>query len=115
MKFFSSNKKTLKDTHVTSGIMDWDKHEVMRALTSLSIETVLLNIGKPVLDKVTNELQKKYKCYIPDCYDHPEYLGHVLRSIFGDSSNQIVDSIKIELQEYAHDQGMLTLIKTIGS
>lgn len=115
MKFFHRSKEILKQTHIGSnGIMDLDKHDVMKALTALSIEKVLLNIGNPILDKVANELQKQYKCYIPDCYDHPEYLESVLRSIFGNSYNRIVDSIKTELEEYSYDQGILLLIKTIG-
>ncbi len=115
MKFFRRNKESLKQTSVTNHcIMDLDKHDVMKAITTLSIEKVLLDIGKPMLDKVTNDLQKQYKSYIPDCYEHPEYLESVLKSIFGNSYDKIVDSIKTELQEYSYDQGIQTLIKTIG-
>ncbi len=115
MKLFQRSKESPKQTHMTdNGMINLDSCDIMRALTALSIEKVILSIGKPVLDKVTNELQKQYKCYIPNCYDHPEYLENVLKSIFGNSYGEIVDSIRSELQDYSHDQGILTLIKTIG-
>ncbi len=94
--------------------MYFDRHEVMKAFATISIEKILLNIGKPILDKAESELYKRYKCYLPDCYDHPEYLNDVLKSIFGNSYYKIVDSIKTELQGCYHDQGILTLVKTIG-
>lgn len=111
MKFFS--KKTKQPYHQNNGMMNLDKREIMKALTAISIEKVLLDIGKPILDKVAVELQKRYRCYIPDCYEHPEYLVTVLKSIFGDSYYKIVGSIQTELQEYTYDQGVLELINTI--
>jgi hypothetical protein len=62
--------------------LDIDKKQVMRALIALSVEKVLLDIGKPVLDKVTTKLYKEYQCHMPDCYEHPDYLNNVLRSVF---------------------------------
>ena len=95
-------------------MMDFERPQLMKALSALAIEKVLLRMGKPILDKVANKLQKEYKCYIPDCYEHPEYLENVLRSIFGNSYNTIVESIKEELVDYLDDQGMRTLVKIIG-
>lgn len=85
----------------------------MKALAALAIERVLLNVGKPVFEKVSSKLQKEYKCYLPDCYDHPEYLGNVLKSIFGNAYVTIVEQIKEELVEYSDDNGIEILIKTI--
>ena len=93
--------------------MDFERKNVMKALTTITIEKVLLNIGKPVLDKVKNKLKKEYKCYIPDCYDHPEYLESVLKSIFGNSHITIVESIREELLDHFDDPGIKILIETI--
>ena len=86
----------------------------MKAITVLAIEKTLCGIGEPVFDKVAKKLQKEHDCYIPDCYDHPEYLDKVLRSIFGNSYLTIVKSIKEELMENIDDVGIRTLVKTIG-
>ena len=94
--------------------MDFERKQLMKALAALAIERVLLDAGKPIFEKVSNKLQKEYKCYIPDCYDHPEYLGNVLKSIFGNSYVTIVEQIKGELVEYSGDKDIEILIKTIG-
>ena len=51
-----------------------DGYTVRKALVALAIETVLLEIGKPTFQKVTGKLFKNYKCFLADCYEHPEYL-----------------------------------------
>ena len=94
--------------------MDYEKENLMKALVTLSIEKVLLKMGTPVYEKVSNKLQKEYKCYIPDCYTHPEYLESVLKSLFGNSHTAISEGIRDELAEYVHDINIRTLIKTIS-
>ena len=79
--------------------MNIDKEQLRKALVSLSVERALLKIGEPVYDKVTKELSKEYKCYLPDCYEHPEYLNKVLKKIFGDSYMSIINAIKKELND----------------
>ena len=94
--------------------MDFERKQLMKALAALAIERVLLEAGKPIFEKVSNKLQKEYRCYIPDCYDHPEYLENVLKSIFGNSYVTIVEQIREELVEYSNDKDIEALIKTIG-
>ena len=74
--------------------------KIHRGLVTLFIEQRLLSIGKPIYDKVVEELKKKYHCYLPDCYDHPEYLRNVLYDLFGDSSRNIVESIIRDMGEF---------------
>lgn len=93
--------------------MDFERKHLMKALAALAVEKVLMSVGKPVFEKVSSKLQKEYKCYIPDCYDHPEYLENVLKSVFGNAYVTIVEQIKKELVEYSDDNGIRTLIETI--
>lgn len=95
-------------------MMNFEKRDVMKALTSLTIQKVLNDISGPAFEKVSRKLQKEYKCYIPDCYDHPEYLESVLRSIFGNAYTAIVEQIRIELAEHVDDKGINLLIKTMS-
>jgi len=95
-------------------MMTFQKRDVMKALTSLAIKKVLNDISAPAFEKVSKKLQKEYKCYIPDCYDHPEYLESVLKSIFGNAYTAIVDQIREELAEHVDDKGINLLIKTMA-
>ncbi len=91
--------------------MDIEKKQVMKALVGFCVEKVLLDISKPTFEKVANRLYKEYQCYIPDCYEHPEYLNKVLRSIFGNSYVTIVQSIKSELAEHLEDKAIIRLVQ----
>ncbi len=95
-------------------MMSFEKRDIMKALTSLAIQKVLKDISEPAFEKVSKRLQKEYKCYIPDCYDHPEYLEAALKSIFGNAHTAIVDQIRMELLEHADDKGINMLIKTMA-
>jgi len=77
--------------------MNLDNEQLRKALVSLSVERTLLKIGQPVYEKVIKQLSREYNCYLPDCYEHPEYLNKVLKKIFGDSYITIVEEIKKEL------------------
>jgi hypothetical protein len=95
--------------------LDVDKKQVIRALIAFSVEKVLSDIGKPILDKVVNRLYEKHQCYFADCYEHPNYLNDVLRDVFGSSCYTIAQSIKTELTELLEDKDVLRLVNTIGA
>ena len=79
-----------------------DPPDTMKALTAMAIEKTLLDMGKPVYEKVANTIQEKYYCYIPDCYEHPEYLKDVLKDLYGNAYTEIVSSIEEQLSEFAY-------------
>jgi len=78
--------------------------EIKKALLTISIEEALLEIGRPVLDAVAHSLCVNYKCFIPDCLDHPEYLKQVLQELYGNGCSNIIKSIHKHLDEYASMQ-----------
>ena len=80
-------------------VFDATDDEISSALVTLAIEKTLLNMGKPILDEVAHRLFKNYRCYIPDCHKHPEYLKSILKEFYGNSYNIIVESIKKNLAE----------------
>jgi hypothetical protein len=81
-----------------------DSPNTMKALTTIVIGKTLLEIGTPVYDKVMHRLYEKYHCYIPDCFEKPEYLKEVLKELYGESHKAIVYSIEQELKEFTHDK-----------
>ena len=71
--------------------MTYDNDLVKKALVSLVIETTLLEIGKEMYNKIVHDLYQKYHSYIPDCYDHPEYLNEILKDLYGNAYKVIVE------------------------
>ena len=87
---------------------------VQKGLVSLAIEKTLLDIGKPTYEKVSNMLHKNYHCYIPDCYEHPEYLDETLKKIFGSAHRVIVESIHAQLEEFAYKKPVERFLQVIS-
>lgn len=93
---------------------DISGNETKKALVAVAIETVLLKMGKSVYDQVICNLYEKYHCYLPDCYENPEYLKRIIQDLFGKSSVTIVESIKKYLGEHAEQKGIDVFINVIG-
>ncbi len=91
-----------------------DPPNTMKALTVLAIEKTLLDIGKPVYETAVDMLYRKYHCYIPDCYEKPEYLKDVLRRLYGVSYNEIVNSIGQELKEFTNQKRIEMFLQVLA-
>ncbi|MGI0040701.1 MAG: hypothetical protein ACRD94_01915 [Nitrosopumilaceae archaeon] len=66
----------------------------------LAIAKVLEKVGRPVLEQVCNNLYSKYRCYLIECYDHPEYLADVLKELFGAAYKNIIKTIEENVEDY---------------
>ena len=94
--------------------MDATNGQIKRALVTLSIEHALLEMGTPVLDEVARALYDNYKCYIPDCFDHPEYLKEVLKELYGSADSNIIRSIHKHLDEFVSQPPIEEFLKAIA-
>ncbi len=65
-------------------------------------------------DQVTSRLYEQYRCYLGDCYEHPEYLAEVLKRLFGNSHTIIVESIKKELADFIEHKQIERFLKIIS-
>ena len=81
-----------------------DDYNIKKALVTVIIEKVLLGLGPPVLEEVSRRLFEEYFCYIPDCYEKPEYLKEVLKELYGKSHSEIVNSIQEQLKDFAYNK-----------
>ncbi|MFZ1077884.1 MAG: hypothetical protein WAN47_10695 [Nitrosotalea sp.] len=88
-------------------------HGIEKGLVGLAIEHTLLQMGKPIFDKVENQFREKYQCSIIDCYDHPQYLNEVLSEVFGRSHSDITRSIEEFLKEFRYEYHIETFIEKI--
>ena len=87
-------------------LIELPESQISKALAALAIERILLKIGKPVLNEVTRRLYLEYKCYIPDCHDHPEFLKAILKDLYGASHVSLVESINKELEDFTHHESI---------
>lgn len=81
--------------------MEATDSEIKKALVAFSIEKTLLGLGEPVYKKITKTLKDDYNCYLPDCYEHPEYLKRTLSDLYGNAHMTIINSIKSDLAEFS--------------
>ena len=91
-----------------------DDYKIRKALVTLAIEKSLLDVGKPLYDKVTESLRKEYSCYLPDCYEHPEYLKQILEKLYGKAHNKIVIAIQKNLEEFSYVAPIKEFLKIIS-
>jgi len=84
-----------------------------RALVTLVIERNLIDISKPLYDKVISTLKKEYNCYLPDCYEHPEYLTEILKRLYGNAHHTIVKSINKQLEEFSYNKPIARFLEVI--
>lgn len=85
----------------------------MKTVVVLAIEHTLLKIGKKTLEKVQEEMHQKYKCDISDCYEHPEYLGNILKDLFGDSYHDVVRDVNKYLDEFVYQKPIAEFLARI--
>ena len=91
--------------------MTYDNDLIKKALVSLVIETTLLEIGKETYDAVVHTLYEKYHCYLPDCYEHPEYLKEILKELYGNAHHVVVEKIKKQLGEFSYSESIANFVK----
>jgi hypothetical protein len=91
-----------------------DNGIVYKALTTVVIEKTLIEIGKPVYDKVIKMINSEYHCYLTDCYEHPEYLKKTLEKLYGNAHSAIVRSIQEQLEQFSFQEDISLFIKTIN-
>ena len=98
-----------------SSIIRYTNNDLLyKALVSLAIETALIEIGKPIYDKVLHDLFEKYHCFLTDCYEHPEYLNEVLKGLYGNSHQVIIKSIKKQLEEFSYKKPIEKFLQAIS-
>ena len=78
--------------------------EVKKALVSIAIEQALNDFSDTIYEAVSNRLKFDYDAYIPDCYEHPEYLRRILSDLFGSAHIVIINSIQKNLEEHSNQK-----------
>ncbi len=74
----------------------------------------LLEIGKETYNKVIHDLYKKHHCYLSDCREHPEYLRDILRELYSDTHDAVVEKIKEQLGEFSYQKSIEKFLEIIS-
>ena len=93
--------------------MDVTDAQIKKALVAFAIEKALIAMGESVFEKVAKTLKDDYNCYIPDCYDHPEYLKRVLSDLYGNAHIAIINSVKSSLHEFSKQESIHRFISVL--
>lgn len=73
----------------------------IRKVVGKCIEKALMAMSTPDFEKVVSQLFEKHSCFLPDCYEKPQYLKEVLEELYGNASVTIVESIEKEIERQA--------------
>lgn len=95
--------------------MTSETNMVKRALVTTVIEETLLGISSPLYEAVVTYLKKVYNCYLPDCYEHPEYLAEILKELCDNSYDTIVKSINEDLEEFSYSRPVAKFLEVISN
>ena len=84
-----------------------------KTLFTIAVEDALNEMGGPTLEMVTGKLFKEYKCSIPDCLEHPEYLKNILNQVFGYADIAVKAKIKKNLGEFGQERPVSEFLKIL--
>ena len=102
----------LKVSHFVESLEQQGYDKVRKALVWSILEKTLLDVG--IYYKVTEELKRKYRCQLDDCYENPEYLNTILKDWHGNSYKQVIKSINNHLEEFSYHESIARFLKIIS-
>lgn len=86
----------------------------LKTLVAISVEVVLMRIDGPQYFLVPTKLERDYDCKIIDCFEHPEYLKNVLKDVYENSYDKVLEDLETELGEIISEkeiQDFLNILK----
>jgi len=76
---------------------------VRKALVSVTLEQSLIDVGgNKLLNEVFRVLYEKFQCYLPDCYENPQYLRSIAAEMDEGIFALFMRSVQEKLGEYSY-------------
>ncbi len=85
-----------------------------KALFATAVEDALNDMGPPTLEIINNKLFQEYRCTIPDCLEHPEYLKNALKQVFGYADMVVIAKIKRNLGDFTLEEPVGEFVKVLS-
>jgi len=89
----------IRKTHELCAPSKDELEKMQKTLVTLAVKNTLLELGMEEFDKVMTMLQKDFNATLDDCFENPEYLKQVLEDLYGDSYQDILNSLKANMKE----------------
>ena len=67
--------------------------------------------GNVKYNLVVAKLHSLYDCSLRDCYKHPKYLRTVLKEVYKEDYNSIIEDIKLHLDELVNQKDISDFLK----
>jgi hypothetical protein len=80
---------------------------------ALSIEVVLMRNGGPEFQLVLTKLKNKFDLEFRDCYEKPECLRKILKDVYLDDFEAVVEEIIWELGESVKERKILEFLDAL--
>jgi len=78
-------------------MMHFDEQHKIALISCLEI--TLMSKSNTKYNLVVAKLNSHYDCSIRDCCDKPEYLKTILKDVYKEDYNSIIEEIKLQLDE----------------
>jgi len=79
------------------------------------LEVVLMSKGNTQYNLLAAKLNSLYDCTISDCYDHPDYLKPILKEVYKEDYNPIIEQIKLHLEDLVNEEDMTNFFEIMES
>ncbi len=105
----------IRKTHELCAPPKDELEKMQKTLITLAVKNTLLELGMEELDKVMTLLQKDFNATLDDCYENPEYLKQVLEDLYGDSYQNILNSLKANMKEISMKSFSTDFMQTLNN
>ena len=105
----------IRKTHELCAPSKDELENMQKTLVTLAVKNTLLELGMEELDKVMTLLQKDFNATLDDCYENPEYLKQVLEDLYGDSYQDILNSLKANMKEISMKSFSTDFMQTLNN
>jgi len=102
----------LKVSHFVESLEHQGYDKIRKALVWSILEKTLIDAG--IYHKVAEELKKRHRCQLDDCYEHPEYLNAILKDLYSNSYKHVIKSINKHLEEFSYQESISRFVKVIN-
>lgn len=90
-------------------MMDFNEQHKIALISCLEI--VLMSKSNTKYNLVVAKLNSRYDCSIRDCCENPEYLKTILKEVYKEDYNSIIEEIKSQLDELVEEKDMSNFFK----
>jgi len=93
----------------------WRFDEQRKMALISCLEVVLMSRGNTKYNLLVAKLNSLHDCTLRDCYEHPEYLRPILKEVYKEDYDHIINEIKLQLDELVNEKDIASFFKIMES